>query len=180
MTKWNTIRSALLLLPLVAGSAGAEIYRYTDSQGNVEFSDQPRKGAEKIKVKETATIQMPTPADVEAAIGKQDTNETESDDGAVYRTLSIASPQDGTAFNSGSGDFNVVVDIDPALKSDHKLRASLDGQSIATSKTNQIPLNNVVRGTHTIVVEVIDENDDKVVQNATPITFTVHRPSVLN
>lgn len=180
MTKWNTIRSALLLLPLVAVSAGAEIYRYTDSQGNVEFSDQPRKGAEKIEVKETATIQMPTPADVEAVIGKRDADETGATDGPVYTTLAIAYPQNDTAFNSGSGDFNVVVDIDPALQPDHKLRASLDGQNLATSKTNQIPLNNIFRGTHTLIVEVIDENDDTVVQSGAPVTFTVLRPTVLN
>lgn len=38
----------LLLVPIVAG---AQIYRWTDAQGRVHFSETPREGAESVSVK---------------------------------------------------------------------------------------------------------------------------------
>lgn len=45
------MRVLILLLVLCPGLAGAEIYRWTDSEGRVHFGQQPRSGAERVEVK---------------------------------------------------------------------------------------------------------------------------------
>ncbi|WP_416396832.1 DUF4124 domain-containing protein [Allohahella sp. A8] len=171
------VLSGVLLTPLPFG-AHAEIYRFTDAEGNVEFTDQPRKGAERVEVKETATIQLPKPDEVTAIIGERQEAAESGDAGPAYETLQIAYPEHDSAFNSGSGDFNVVMNITPDLQSEHFLRLTLDGQAQALTKGPAIPLSNVDRGTHTISVDVVE--GDSVVQSAEPVTFTIHRPSVLH
>tara|TARA_R100000306_G_scaffold62333_1_gene68745 strand:- start:46331 stop:46945 length:615 start_codon:yes stop_codon:yes gene_type:complete len=169
--------TGLLVAPLPFG-VQAEIYRFTDAEGNVEFTDQPRKGAERVEVKETATIQLPKPDEVTAIIGERQEAAESGEGGPAYETLQIAYPENESAFNSGSGDFNVVMNITPDLQSEHFLRLTLDGQAQALTKGPAIPLTNVDRGTHTISVDVVE--GDSVVQSADPVTFTIHRPSVLN
>ncbi|MDH4569244.1 DUF4124 domain-containing protein [Pseudomonas sp. BN414] len=45
------MRYLLCCLLLVPAIAGAEIYRWTDAQGQVHFSETPREGAEPVSVK---------------------------------------------------------------------------------------------------------------------------------
>ncbi|GAA3966909.1 DUF4124 domain-containing protein [Allohahella marinimesophila] len=166
-----------LVAPLVIGSAQAEVYRFTDSEGNVEFTDQPRKGAERVELKETATITLPKPEEVTAIIGERQEAVESGEEGPAYETLRIAYPEDESAFNSGSGDFNVIMDITPDLQSEHFLLVKLDGEALPLTKGPAIQMNTVDRGTHTISVDVVE--GDSVIQSAEPVTFTLHRPSVL-
>ncbi|MFZ6045132.1 DUF4124 domain-containing protein [Pseudomonas sp. CR3202] len=45
------MRRLLCCLLLVPALAGAEIYRWTDAQGQVHFSEKPQAGAEQVSVK---------------------------------------------------------------------------------------------------------------------------------
>ncbi len=45
------MRLLLCCLLLVPALAGAEIYRWTDAQGQVHFSEKPQPGAEQVSVK---------------------------------------------------------------------------------------------------------------------------------
>ncbi len=45
------MRKLLLCFLLLPGLAGAEIYRWTDANGQVHFSEKPAAGAEQIEVK---------------------------------------------------------------------------------------------------------------------------------
>ncbi|MDH4869219.1 DUF4124 domain-containing protein [Pseudomonas sp. BN515] len=45
------MRHLLCCLLLIPAIAGAEIYRWTDAQGQVHFSETPREGAEVVSVK---------------------------------------------------------------------------------------------------------------------------------
>jgi len=163
------------ILVLTSTLSAAEIYRWVDDQGNVEFSDEPRKGAEKVEVGPTATITLPKPADLPAA-------NTEADAGlepsANYDQLSINFPANNSAFNSGNGDVTVTMTVLPELRPNHSLRLTMDGTDSITTKANFHTFPNVDRGTHQLQLDIVDNTS--VIMSGPSVTFTIHRPSVLN
>ena len=151
-----------------------------DDAGNVEYSDQYRQGAEKVEIREVQTISLP-PADSRLAdelqSDREDREEAAAERREPYRKLEITFPENDTAFNSGGGDFSVTTAVEPALLPTHQLRLSINGKIAGTTRGGFFNLTQVERGTHTLKLEVIDSTN--VVQEAAPVTFTLHRPSVL-
>lgn len=55
--------AALALAAAMAGEAGAEMYRWTDSEGNVHYSDKPPPGQEAERVRpEGSVVETPSAA----------------------------------------------------------------------------------------------------------------------
>ena len=164
------------LFVLLSGPALAEVYRTVDAQGNVTFSDEPSEGAEAITVKPVTTVTLPKPENV---MESDKLREEVKREGSVYQSLSFVYPQNNQAFHSGSGDIRFEVQSTPRLRPDHKYEVTLDGQPIGQSASGTLTVNNVFRGTHEAGLHIVDENGVQV-KTGPSITFTVHRPSVLN
>jgi len=165
--RW-AVTAALTFTPI---ESGADIYRWVDAQGNVEFSDQPREGAKKIEVRDPATISMPKMS----KLPPPKTTKTKAQT-ALYDTLKITFPQNNTAFHSGNGEVTVMMEVNPPLYPNHSLRINLDGAIAGTTKDSYLRLNNVDRGTHALKLDIIDNSS--VVKDGPTVTFTIHRPSV--
>ncbi|MEC7377194.1 MAG: DUF4124 domain-containing protein, partial [Pseudomonadota bacterium] len=76
-------------------------------------------------------------------------------------------------------DIQFEVTSTPGLQAGHKYEVTLDGQPVGQSSSGSITVNNVFRGTHEARVHIVDENGVQV-KTGPAISFTVHRPSVLN
>lgn len=169
--------AAALILALAASSAlAATVYRHVDENGNVTFSDEPIKGGDTVDIKPVTTVTLPKPQVVERTDKLREEVQRE---GAVYDRVAITSPEDGQAFQSGSGDVRFEVSSTPGLQKGHKYEVTIDGQPVGQSTSGSIVANNVYRGTHQANVSIVDANGVQV-KTGTPISFTVHRPSVLN
>jgi hypothetical protein len=81
---------------------------------------------------------------------------------------------DESIVNTG-GDFSVSVQTTPALQPGHSLRLMLDGAAYASSADGGFSLRNIDRGSHTLQVQVIDE-DGAVLSASGTITVHVRRP----
>ncbi|WP_246840866.1 DUF4124 domain-containing protein [Hahella sp. CCB-MM4] len=150
----------------------AEIYRWVDDQGNVEYSDQPRDGATKIEVQDPATISLPKLSNLPATTSGEDTPPP-----LQYKRLQITFPENGSAFHSGDGNITVLTEVSPDLLPNHSLRLTMDGSVMGTTKAGFFTLTNIDRGTHVLQLDIIDNSS--VVQSGPSVTFTIHRPSVL-
>lgn len=166
-----TATSALLAL-----SAHAEVYRQVDANGNVTYTDEPGDNAERVDVKPVTTITMPKPQTVREQLEEDDDR---IGDQEAYKSVSFASPGDEEAFHSGSGNVEFRVTSDPALRQGHQFEITLDGQPVGQTRSGSVTVNNVFRGTHNAGVNVINQ-EGKRIYTGDKITFTVHRPSVLN
>lgn len=166
-----TVTSALLAL-----SAHAEVYRQVDANGNVTYTDEPGDNAERVDVKPVTTITMPKPQTVREQLEEEDDG---IGDQEAYESVSFASPGDEEAFHSGSGNVEFRVTSDPALRQGHQFEITLDGQPVGQTRSGSVTVNNVFRGTHNAGVNVINQ-EGKRIYTGDKITFTVHRPSVLN
>jgi hypothetical protein len=163
---------AVLLVPL-AGLA--DIYRSTDAQGNVVFTDTPPpNGSEtnRVELKSMNTVEPPPLVAPPSAPG------TATTDPATAYTLSITSPAPETSFPMGPGNFSVSAQVNPALEKYDGLQLFMDGKAWgAPQRDTMWDLTSVPRGQHDLTVAVIDKSG-KVLVTSAPVRVYVHRPSI--
>lgn len=168
------------LLALVATGAQAQVYKSVDEHGNVTYTDEASSGGEPVDVKPVTTVTLPKAEQVKAFEERQKKEEgSKQKASARYSRVAFNSPENDSAFHSGSGDMTFAVSSQPALRPGDLFEVSLDGQPIGQNASGQFPISNVFRGTHNASVRIVDK-DGSIVQEGQTITFTIHRPSVQN
>lgn len=175
-----------ILLPWVSTDA-ATVYRSTDAQGNVIFSDRPFNDSERISLEPLTVVPS---LQVAPSLSKPLTPSTDSPrardkenhPGAPfmpYSTFEIASPQDEQTLPTGyAGSIEVELQIEPALRKDHRVRLLLDGRvSQSAMHTEAFMLTNLNRGEHILQAELLDASG-QVRHRSAPVTLYVQRASV--
>ena len=150
--------------------AQTNVYKSVNSEGIVEYSDQPREGAETIKVKNPQSVTLPKAADV---FGQPHSKQNEEGNNS-YQSIVITQPANDSAFNSGSGQISISSETTPSLSGNHSIQLVVDGTTYNSNKSGSFSLSNVDRGTHQVQVNVID-GDNKVLISSDITTFTLHR-----
>lgn len=160
------------LLLAVALPAAAQIYTYTDANGNKVFTNQPPDGIN------AAPVQLPPmntmePPQTEAPA---DTNAPSPVDGQAlpYNQVQLTDLPSAEALRANNGTFTVRAALQPPLRPGHSLQLLLDGQPYG-SPTNvpMLQLTEIDRGDHTLALQVLA--GDTVIQQSAPVTFTVQR-----
>jgi len=164
-----------LALVLIAGAlpVSAEIYSYTDAQGNRVFTDRP--GAHAAEPVETRPSNRMTPQPVPQAEPRVDVLEAPA---PRYSLLDILQPEADATVRSNAGELAVSVASSPALQAGHRYRLLLDGiPAAAPAESTDFVLTNVDRGTHRLTVEVVDAKDEPL-QGSAARTFHMMRTSL--
>lgn len=160
------------LLCTLALPAAAQIYKYTDSNGNTVFTNQPPEGqaTESVELQPTNTVPPQQPVVVEQP--KQAEQDQQS-----YSQLALTDIPSEEALRANSGTFTVGVDIEPRLQPGHSLRLLLDGQPHGqASNVPRLQVTNVDRGEHSLAVEVL--SGELQIQQSDTVTFTTQRISL--
>ncbi len=171
--------SRFLLLALLLASVHStadSIYRTTDAEGNVVFTDAPgasTQPAEQINLQRTNTVEPPqiTPLpDAPAA-------SVEPQEAEPPYVVKITTPADETSFPMGPGNFSVSVSVTPALKKYAGLQLFVDGVAWGVPQRDTMwDLINVFRGQHDLTVAVVSNTGDTQAVSE-PVRVYVHRPS---
>jgi len=167
----------LILSLMVATPTSAEIYTWTDAEGNTVYSDQPGDKSTEVELPPLQTV----PSGAPPSRFRPTTQQTDKKPAEAYHKLAISKPADDQAQWANSGQVDVVITIEPALRLNqgHYLRLSLDGTTrIDQSRKTHMTLTELDRGTHQLVVSVHDHNG-KTIKTSQAITFHIHRPSLL-
>lgn len=168
----------IILLLAVLATGGVEVYRWTDADGVVHYTDRPRAGAERVII-DVAPV-SPPPA---ASAPRRSSSSAAPDEAAPvgYDVVAIQSPgQDEVLWNI-EGQLVVSTAVDPPLRPGHRLRLFLDGSPAETLEPGrtQTQLENVFRGEHSLRAEVLDPEGRTV--GSSPVTsFVVRQTSILN
>jgi len=168
-------RALLITLMLLTANVSAQqIYRTTDAQGNVVFTDKPAAStsSEQVTLPETnttpATAVRPRP---------QEAPKAQEPEGDAF-ALSILIPANETTIPMGPGNFSVTVDVKPALGQGLSLQLYMDGIPWGDAqRTNSWSLTNVFRGAHDITVAVVDTQLQSL-GSSEPVRVYVLRPSI--
>lgn len=163
----------LLLLPQLGA---AQIYKSTDEQGNVTFSDMPHAdgSSEQIKVRETNSA--PPPEVIESL--EPDSGAAEEAAAGPAYSVTITSPANESTIAMGPGNFSVSATVEPGLSSGSLLQLFVDGSASGNPQSsNTWELTNVFRGAHDLSVAIVDKKGEQLAASE-PVRVYVLRPSV--
>ena len=164
----------LMLLVFTGSAAADKIYKWTDDQGNVQYSDQPRPGAQEMEISTEPAGITPVPAGAPRAGRPSEANQP-------YQSLIIAAPENGAELGDPEGRVNVSVVVAPSLQTDqgHTILLLLDGRPLQPAyAAGDIVLENVERGEHTMQAQVVDGSGTALI-TSDPVAFVQHRASRL-
>jgi Domain of unknown function (DUF4124) len=162
-----------LLTAVTAQSA--VIYKWTDANGVVHYSDQPVPGAEKIITAGKSSINT-----YSAQPGSANGQQTRPGNGtAAPVAVSISSPQPEQSFFNNE-PINISLSLS-ALKPDQSVSWHLNGRELTdqSPSTTQFVLPNPGRGTFAIAATVTNQTTGDV-QTTPSVTFYVREPSLLS
>lgn len=170
-------RTALLTLLTFASSvslaADGEIYRSTDAEGHVIFSDKASDSAKPVQVPPTNTM-----TEVEVPKIKPVAPLEPGATGAIanpYTRLEIMAPANATTVIAPNGIMTMSVALFPSLQAGHHLQLLLNGVPTGDAIAGEFFVPAVPRGPQTLEVQVIDERG-QVIQSTGSIDVQVVRP----
>jgi hypothetical protein len=142
------------------------VYKTTNPDGSVEFTDQKLIDSEEIKIRKTSTYSTPRLPSLDSL--------TKKSKSAFIYALSINKPTNDSIV-IGQEDVRVSVFIKPLLKKGrgHQIRYELAGRSIVSENSLEI-FKDVERGTHNLTVQIVDKKG-KAVSPAVSIIFHMKR-----
>lgn len=156
---------------LLVSPLRAEIYKWTDNNGNVHFSDKFHAGAKTVTIHPTQTYSPQQ--DQETNI--QTTEETKGDASTPYTKIIIIQPQDQATLRNNQKIVTVGAAIEPELKKDDALQLLFDGEPSGPPHTSlKFTLSNVNRGSHIIFLQIIDKSG-AIIGSSQPIKFYMHQ-----
>jgi hypothetical protein len=165
----------LLIACLIAQPASAEVFMNVDAQGNRVFTDQPKPGdARRVPLTKSNRIAAnPTSAALLIAESSPEVQAL-----FHYEVLRILIPEPDATIRSNTGEVIVSATNEPALQPGHHYRLLLDGQPTAEPGLSPVfPLSNIDRGSHTLSVEILDEQG-RIVERTANQPFHMQRTSL--
>ena len=172
-----TMLIAIVCATLSVSSASQTIYKVTDKNGQITYTDIAPESSEHTV--EKYTVQNPNsalPVVSETAAPRI----APAPESAVpqYVTL-ISIPADGTTIPMGPGNFMVEANISPQLGTSERLQLEIDGTPFGPPQQQaHWQLTNIFRGTHGLRVMRLDESGSTVDTSEISTVFVL-RPSVI-
>lgn len=169
----------LAALAAFAGHA-AVVYKWTDSDGVVHYSDQPVPGAEKIFTSGSPAAAGSVASERSASPGQQTGPKKNVPPGLSYTQLAITSPAPEQTF-FGDEVIGVHLSAEPALKPDQIITWHLNGKQLddVGPAATQFSLPHLDRGTYAIAATVTDPTTGESASTDS-VTFYVRQPSSLS
>jgi hypothetical protein len=169
------LKAWLLITCLIALPASAEVFMYVDAQGNRVFTDHPKPGdARRVPLAPSNRIAA-NPARAAPLIAR---SSPEVQALFHYEVLRILIPEPDATIRSNTGEVIVSATNEPALHPGHRYRLLLDGQPTAEPGLSPVfPLSNIDRGSHTLSVEILDEQG-RIVERSASQPFHMQRMSL--
>jgi hypothetical protein len=165
-----------LLLLLIALPAAAQIYKYTDANGNTAFSNQPPDGV-KAKVVELPPLNSVDTQKMATPVTPAPTPQPQAQTQTGYELLELTDLPADEALRANNGTFTVGVAIKPRLIQGHLLQLLVDGNLYGQpGNVPRLQVINIERGEHSFAVVVLDKG--RIIQQSPTITLTVQRVHV--
>jgi len=152
----------LLFVMLTMGLCHAEVYKYTNKQGKTSYSDIPIAGAKKVVVPPVMTYKAP-------AVQRLSTTHKPLKDVVSYQRLEITNPVDQSTIRNNQGQLRVNYSIEPSLQEGDRLLLLLDGV-----RQESMSIDGLVRGQHSLSLEVVNKNDELQISSSTVIIYLQH------
>lgn len=148
----------------------ATVYKWSDKDSKVYYSDKPHQNAEPVELKEKTLNKIALPS-----IDASDSDKTIE---KISYHINITSPEEEATIRDNNGNFEVTATVIPEIKSQYLMVLKLDGQRITSPQpSSTFKLTNIDRGEHTIVVDALTQNG-KVFASSPPRKIFLHQATI--
>jgi Domain of unknown function (DUF4124) len=169
---------ALGVFAIVAGSLAVQaavVYKWTDPDGVVHFSDQPVPGAERI----VTASGNPRTGGIQLGANAPAAAKPKPGSATGLTQLAITSPAHQETI-TGNQPVNVHLAMEPVLKSTQAITWFLNGSPLSQAPdATQFTLEDLSRGTYVLGATVTDQASGET-KSAESVTFYVMRTSLLS
>lgn len=161
----------LVATSIYAGTS--QIYKWTDDNGNVHFSDKTQPGAVVVELPKAQTFSPPTsPKNIQSSNPISDSTLTH------YDKVTIVQPEDQATIRNAQGVISVILAFKPKLRGEDKVQMILDGSPLGFPQAaNVFALQDINRGSHTLAAQIVDM-DGNVLNTSELITIYMMPPRV--
>ena len=173
------ILTAVFVTNLFIATSHAEIFRYTDENGKVIYSDRAhKKNAEAVNLPPINTqpaIKLPA-----TATADETSEEEEETERLEYKSIGISYPNDETTITYGQESIGVSAKLKPELQAGDTIQFYLNGTPYGKASTSSsTTIDSLTRGEQTISAAVLNEAG-KVLLKSDSVRIYVMRKSVAN
>ena len=161
------MRVIQILLLMVSAAVHAEVYKSINADGEVVYSDQPGRGAERVQM---PALPSYTPQPVRTL--------SRSTRPAVqqinYEHFTLSSPVNEATVRNNLGSVQIATALTPALMSSlgHSIQYYLDGVAYgAAIDSTTLTLTNVDRGEHRLSASVLDASGNVLISTSETTVF---------
>jgi hypothetical protein len=171
------LRKPWLLVSVLAAFAvqAGVIYKWTDADGVVHYSDQAVPGAEKIATS-SSSLNRANSGPSQPSTG---TTQPKPGPSAAALQLTLVSPSPEQVFFNDE-TVNVSLDVQPALKPTQAITWHLNGKALEQPPNAvSFGLQGLERGTYVLSATVVDQVTGDAVNSPT-VTFYFRQPSALS
>jgi len=152
------------------------LYKTTDENGKVSYSDQPSADAKKIPMSDGQSINMKTPKVVfHSSNGNSGTNSNTASNHQAnrYSSVSFLQPENNGVIRNNGSLVLFELSILPKLNENHHIVFYIDGATVnAAISGMSVTVSNVTYGTHSASFAVLD-NSDKLVIKSEKLNFNL-------
>ncbi len=160
-------------------SASADMYKWTDKNGKVIYSDKPNPNGSEEKVTGSPLTTYKTDPAVKRALRKPNTptpNEIKKRN--IYSDFTIEQPINDTALRQNAGNVTVTFAVKPKINTwrGDKIEVFIDGKKAGETNGLTYNLVSLDRGTHTLNAKLVNSRGK--VLKSDSVTFHLLRASV--
>ena len=166
--------TAIGIALLVAAAGAAPIYKTTDANGNVVYTDDPGdRPATALELPELTIVPAtpitgPTPGSTETRTVPE-----------PAPNISLLEPEAEATVRSNTGDLEIVARVDRPLGDGDLFEALIDGTVRGRNAAGVFALTGIDRGAHSVSVRLVDETGE-VRASSESHNFYLHRRSRLH
>jgi hypothetical protein len=164
------------LLLLGCDVSATTVWTWVDDQGVKHYSQTPVPGATQVEIGPSNRASAHTSS---RAAPMSSTRAEEVATVVRYTDFSVVQPLDGETLHNVAGNVPVKLQVDPALRPEHRIDIFLNDRRIdyVPQASTQFDLKDVWRGTH-LLVAVLKDAQGKPLHEAA-VTFNVRQASMI-
>jgi len=147
------------------------IYKHTNEQGVVEFTDLPNQTNKPVHIPPMNTFkQKPIPRT------RTPRKTITTPEAVKYTEFTITSPLNDTVVRQNAGNVTVALNLSPALQANHKTKVIIDNdEAMSLSGSSLIyTFSNISRGTHKAQAFIFDPQGKVLIESAS-VEFHLQR-----
>jgi hypothetical protein len=175
-TRFPLLACCLLAFAVQAQESKVQMWKWTDANGVVHYSDIPGPGAVQVGV--TVSRGQPGAAPAVPGPGTGYSTAPDDDEAVAYTSLAIVQPENEASYFEPDAVVGVQINSDPTLADGDSMYLYLDGNRIGnTGGSSSYSLQSLDRGTHTLTAAIFDSQGKQKIRSQ-PVTFYMKQPTI--